>query len=307
MDFLRFLAQHRTPAGEAVFQFFTYFGQELLIILILCLIYWCLHKKLAYQIGLTFFASGLLMQILKIAFRIPRPWILDPEFEAIASAVTAATGYSFPSGHTQAATALFGTLAIFLKKTWQKVLCILLFLTVGFSRMYLGVHTPKDVLVSMTLTLFIVFAISRLVSYMDTHYVSSALIGIVLALCSVFTAVFAFIFLNQGLIEEKYAADCLKAAGAGIGFALSWHLEHTFLNFKTNVSTKKQIFKFVIGILVTAVLEFGFKYIIGNGLLLGGLRYFIIVLWAIFLFPMLDKKFSWGFFRFPSSADADHF
>lgn len=302
MDFLRFLAEYRTPMGEKFFQFFTYFGQELLIILILCLIYWCLNKKLAYQIGLTFFASGLLMQILKIAFRIPRPWVLDPEFEAVASAISAATGYSFPSGHTQAATALFGTLALCLKKPWKRIVCVCLFLTVGFSRMYLGVHTPKDVLVSMTLTLLIAFGISRLSVYMETHRVSPALIGSILAVCSLFTAGFALTFLNQGLIEAEYASDCCKAAGAGLGFALAWYLEHTYLNFENSVPLQKQLFKFLIGIAVTAVLEFGLKYIVGDGLLLGGFRYFVIVLWAIALFPMLDKKFSWGFFHFPSRS-----
>lgn len=300
MDFLRFLSQYRTPLGEKIFQFFTYFGQELLIILILCLIYWCLSKKLAYQIGLSFFVSGLLMQVLKITFRISRPWVLDPSFEAVASAIPAATGYSFPSGHTQCATALYGTLAFYLKKPWQRILSVFMFVMVGFSRMYLGVHTPKDVLVSMALTLLTIFAVARLSSYMQNHYVSPILVTMVLAVCSVLTAAYAAILLSQNTIETKYASDCLKAAGAGLGFALAWYLEHKHINFESDVPLKKQIPKFAIGILITAILEFGLKYLVGDGLFLSCLRYFILVLWALAIFPMLDKKYTWGFFRFPS-------
>ncbi|MCI7813810.1 MAG: phosphatase PAP2 family protein [Robinsoniella sp.] len=298
MNLLHFLAQYRTPAGEAIFQLFTYFGQDLFIILILCAIYWCLNKKLAYQIGLSFFVSGLLMQILKITFRIPRPWILDPSFEAVASAIPAATGYSFPSGHTQAATALFGVLALSFKKPWQRAACIFAFVVVGFSRLYLGVHTPKDVLVSMAITFFVVLAVSRLNAYMEHHFVSPVLISVVLAICSIVTAVYASSLLSQNVIEAKYASDCLKSAGAGLAFALAWYLEHTHLNFGTHVPLKRQIGKFVTGILVTALLEFGLKYLIGDGLFLSCLRYFILVLWALVIFPLLDKKYSWGFFVF---------
>ena len=302
MDFLRFLSEYRTPAGEKIFQFFTYFGQELLIILILCLIYWCLNKKLAYQIGLTFFVSGLLMQVLKIAFRIPRPWVLDPTFEPVASAISAATGFSFPSGHTQTSTALFGTLALYFKKPLPRIVCILLFLSVGFSRMYLGVHTPQDVLVSMILTLLIAVGVLRFAMYSNTHYISPALVSVVLAICSVFTAAFALIFLQKELIEAEYAVDCCKAAGAGLAFAIAWYLEHRYLNFESKVVPRKQLFKFLVGISVTAVLEFGFKYVAGDGIFLGSFRYFLLVLWALVFFPMLDKKFSWGFFSFPKTS-----
>lgn len=303
MDFLRFLAEYRTPAGEKIFQFFTYFGQELFIILILCLIYWCLNKKLAYQIGLTFFVSGLFVQILKIVFRVPRPWVIDPQFSPVASAVSAATGYSFPSGHTQTSTALFGTLALYLKKPWQRIVCVFLFVMVGFSRMYLGVHTPKDVFVSMILTLLIAFVISRIRVPLEKHSVSAAFVSCILGICSLFTAGVALLFLNQELIPSDYAADACKAAGAGLGFALAWYLEHTCVNFENKVPLNKQIQKLFLGLTVTAVLEFGLKWFAGDGLLLGGLRYFLIVLWAIALFPFLDKKFSWGFFGFSKSGN----
>lgn len=67
---------------------------------VLCFFYWCYDKKFARRIGLTYFSSGLVVQNLKIIFRIPRPWILDPDFHPVQSAIPHATGYSFPSGHT---------------------------------------------------------------------------------------------------------------------------------------------------------------------------------------------------------------
>ena len=107
MDFLHVLTELRTPFGEHFFQFVTYFGQEVIIIAVICTLYWCVDKRFAYQLGFTYFLAGLCVQTLKITFRIPRPWILDPSFSPVESAVPAATGYSFPSGHTQGGTCLF--------------------------------------------------------------------------------------------------------------------------------------------------------------------------------------------------------
>ena len=110
MEFLYFLEGIRTPIGNEFFQFVTYFGQEMLLVAVICIFYWCLDKSFAYQLALTYFSAGLCVQALKITFRIPRPWILDPEFAPVKSAVPAATGYSFPSGHTQGGTCLFAPL-----------------------------------------------------------------------------------------------------------------------------------------------------------------------------------------------------
>ena len=87
MDFLHVLAELRTPFGEHFFQFVTYLGQEVIIIAVICTLYWCVDKRFAYQLGFTYFLAGLCVQALKITFRIPRPWILDPSFSPVESAV----------------------------------------------------------------------------------------------------------------------------------------------------------------------------------------------------------------------------
>ena len=92
MEFLHILSRIRIPFLDGLFQLITYFGQAVPLLLLLCAIYWCVNKELAYGMGLSFFTSGLMLQTLKITFRIPRPWVLDPEFSPVESAVSGATG-----------------------------------------------------------------------------------------------------------------------------------------------------------------------------------------------------------------------
>ena len=96
MTFLFLLEGIRTPFLNQLMQFITYFGQELIVIAVICTFYWCADKRFAYLLGFTYFTAGLGVQALKITFRIPRPWILDPTFQPVDSAVSGATGYSFP-------------------------------------------------------------------------------------------------------------------------------------------------------------------------------------------------------------------
>lgn len=291
MEFLRVLEGIRTPILDTIFQFFTFFGEEMLVLAIVCIFYWCLNKKLAYQIGLTFFLSGLLLQSLKITFRIPRPWVLDPTFEAVPSAIPAATGYSFPSGHTMGATSLFTTMALTAKKKAFKIICIFLFLIVGFSRMYLGVHTPKDVIVAMGMSVIIALILQKVMALIQNTQKSNAVIGVILAVLSTLAIIYSLVLLSSGTIDAPYAADCCKAAGAGLGFALGWFLERTYINFDTQAPMPKQILKLIVGLVITVLLKIILKAILGSDILAEIVQYFVLVLWILAIYPFLLVRF----------------
>ena len=268
MTFLWLLEGIRTPFLNKLMQFITYFGQELIIIAVICTLYWCVDKRFAYLMGFTYFSAGLCVQTLKITFRIPRPWILDPDFHAVESAVPGATGYSFPSGHTQGATCLFFPLALKARQIWIKFLCILAFLMIGFSRMYLGCHTPLDVLTSMALSIIIAFVIWKFQSaILDRPEYRKKIAGI-LILISIAVAAFALILNKNQIIETRYALDSCKASGAGLGFAIGWYLEQTYLNFSTKSrSIASQILKLLIGLMIALLLKEGLSLLLGTSIL----------------------------------------
>lgn len=291
MEFLWLLAGLRTPFLDKLMQLITYFGQEIIIIAVICTLYWCVDKRFAYLLGLIYFTAGLCVQTLKITFRIPRPWVLDPKFKAVESAVPAATGYSFPSGHTQSAACLFFPLSLKSKKIWLKVLCILMFLLVGFSRMYLGCHTPKDVLVSMGISLVCSLIIWHFQSYLLDDSSHLKVICSILGIFSLAVAVYALTLHGNGTIDTKYAADCCKAAGAGLGYAVGWFLEQRYLNF--NVSTKYiwiQLPKLLIGLIAAVLIKECIPVLIGTSIIAKATEYFVLVLWLLVVYPYLFSK-----------------
>lgn len=222
MDFLNLLSQYRTPAGDVFFQGITLLAQETFVVVVICWLFWCSNKKLAYCLGFTYFTSGLLVQGLKITFRVPRPWLLDPAFEPVASAVPGATGYSFPSGHTQSITALLGTLGLYTRKKPARFLCALFILLVGFSRMYLGCHTPQDVIVSFLVTFLCVTLCYSFLYKKDFSAGKELLISLCMAAVCAALLIYTAVLYKNGTIEFHYAQDCIKACGAG--FALCCRL-----------------------------------------------------------------------------------
>lgn len=290
MDFLHFIAQYRTPEADLFFQGITYLAQEVFVIAIICWLFWCSNKKLAYTLGFSYFLSGLLVQALKITFRIPRPWILDPAFAAVPSALAGATGYSFPSGHTQSITALFGTLAFHAKKWHQKLLCAAVIVLVGFSRMYLGVHTPKDVLTSFFLSIGCTLVCYVLFYRKEAAAGREALISLLMAVMSAALVLYAAVLYQNSTIELHYAQDCIKASGAGMAFALGYYVEQKYIRFSPPAKTRQKVLRLAVGLAVALLLQTGLKPIIGESLPASFLRYFLVVAWALMLYPVLFTK-----------------
>ena len=291
MEFLYGLESIRNPFFNGVFRVFTLLGQEVIILAVLCFFYWCYNKKLAYRISFGFFLSAIFVQGLKITFRIPRPWVKDPMFQPVEEAVKAATGYSFPSGHTQAATALCGTLTLASKKITSKIGFLFIILMVGLSRMYLGVHTPADVLTSFAITILTVMIVYYLSRFELTKNRKICLMfGI--GTLSLALLVYCVILYTNGTIELAYAADSCSAAAAGIGLAIGWYVESTYINFKERAcNNRMQVVKLLLGLLITVGLKYGLGAIFGATILGKGIKYLLLVLWIMIGYPLIIKRF----------------
>jgi membrane-associated phospholipid phosphatase len=131
----------RSPALDIAFRSITFLGNEEFYLLILPLLYWCIEARLGFRLGLLFFASGYLNLALKELLAQPRPADLEPGINLIKE-----TGYGLPSGHAQSAVVMWGLLAYSGRKRWLWAPAAAMMLLIGFSRVYLGVHFPTDVL-----------------------------------------------------------------------------------------------------------------------------------------------------------------
>lgn len=290
MDFLRFLSECRTPVLDLFFQGVTYMAQELFVVTVICWFYWCSDKKQAYSLGFAYFASGLLVQGLKIIFRIPRPWILDPDFQPVASAVPGATGYSFPSGHTQSITALFGSLGLRTKKAAKRSFYFAVIFLVMLSRMYLGCHTPKDVLVSFAVTITCVCLTDYFLYKKNSVNGHEGILSIVMAEICVLLCVYALILSHSGIISTEYAADCLKASGAGLAFASGFYIEKRCIRFSPPENPGEKLLRMIIGLAAAVLILEGAKAVLGTSLAASFIRYFLTVSWIVTIYPYLFSR-----------------
>lgn len=294
MDFLFYLQELRNPVMDAIFSVLTHLGSELIVIGVLCLFFWCLDKKTAYKLCFTYFISGLAVQGLKIACRIERPWIRDTRLYPVESAIEGATGYSFPSGHTQSSTGLFSSLAFTFKKIWVYIVGFILIALVMFTRMYLGCHTPADVLVSFAITVTVSFCVNYAYEHFKSSKITNLIVFILIELISIGLIAYSYYVVTSGKSTIALAIDGFKAAGAGIGFGIGWFIEVTYVNFDPKGCKKiwQQILKLAIGIGVALLIKSGIKAIFGGeSILVNIVRYALAVVWIVGIFPIIIKKF----------------
>lgn len=250
MTLLKLLEHLRSPIFNTLNMVFTVMGEGLFFLIILCLIFWCIDKKLAYRICFIYILAGLAVQTLKITLRIDRPFIKNPSLNPVEAAKKTATGYSFPSGHTQNVTSMFLTFAHISSSVAAKILCVIPIILVMFSRMYLGVHTPYDVFGS-----FIISAIITIITnyFFDNYSLHASHRKWVLVIFTFITGIVVAyaVYLNMIVadITAENMEDIFKACGAAFGFLIGWYIETRRIKFNEKAATLPfQIMKFIMGI-----------------------------------------------------------
>lgn len=304
MWFLHLLEGVRNSFFDFLFSIITLCGEETVFMAIGMVVFWCFNKYQGYYLLCTGFVGTVVNQFLKMTFRVPRPWVKDPNFTIVESAREAATGYSFPSGHTQTSVGLFGGLAKWNKNKILRIICIILCMLIPFSRLYLGVHTPQDVLVSIIIALALIFIAYPLFAKAENspktmYAVLFSLTGIMLAYL-LFIMLYPFpesVYLEENvhnLISAQKNAFTLTGCILGLLVVYTVDLKH--IQFETQAVWWAQIIKVAVGLaLVVAAKELlraPLEVVLPKDTWARLVRYFIMVVVGGVFWPMTFKFFS---------------
>ena len=295
MQFLYFLEKIRLPGLNELMLTITTLGEETALMVAALIVFWCVDKRQGYYVLSVGFLGNIANQFLKLWFRIPRPWVKDPAFTILEQAREGAGGYSFPSGHTQTAVGTFGALAVNGKRKWFRILCVVLGMLVGFSRMYVGVHTPADVLVGAAMAVLFVAVLYPLFMKREGKYIPAVIAGLIVL--SVAFLIYVECLDPSALDPHNYESGFKNAytfLGCTIGLLVVWFADRK-LDFQTEAIWWAQILKVGIGLgLVLAVkegLRSPLEALCGGHMIARSIRYFLIVVVSGVVWPLSFRFF----------------
>ena len=298
MSFLYLLEKIRLPGLNELMLAVTTLGEETAFLVIALIVFWCVDKRKGHYIMSVGFLGTMANQFLKLLCRVPRPWVLDPEFTILEQAREAASGYSFPSGHSQTAVGTFGCIAVTAKKRWVKIVCIVIMVLVPFSRMYVGVHTPADVLVGAGMALVLVGLLKPVVFREDAKFMK-CLIAAMIALSAaflLFVELYRFPADMDAANLESGHKNAYTLLGCLIGVAIVYAADKKWLNFPVEAKWWAQLLKIIVGLALVLLVKSGLKApldaLFGGHMAARAVRYFLIVITAGVLWPMSFRFFA---------------
>lgn len=302
IDYLLLLQHFREVTGgvfDSFFMFITHFGETTVPLGMLAIIFWSLHSQLAMNIYLNLGTGSFICDVFKNLACIYRPWILDSRIQPLPEAMTHADGYSFPSGHTQNAVSVWGTLALFFKNKFVKILLVLLIFGVALSRNYVGVHTPQDVIVSLMVGTFIIFTMPILLKWVEKGqnrdivvYCAAIICGFAFLIYEHFKA-YPLDYINGELLvnPEDMKFVSFPKTGMFLGVFTGWFVNKRFLHFDgSQGSTAAKIIRAVIGIALYILIYSNAKVFlksIMDARLAMFCNSFILVVFATIIYPYI--------------------
>lgn len=297
MEFLRLLENIRIPVLNELMLAVTYLGDEIAFLVAVLIVFWCVDKRKSYYLLGIGMLGTTLNQFMKLWFRVPRPWVLDENFTILEQAREGAGGYSFPSGHTQTAVGTFGCLAVTAEKKWWRWTCIALAVLVGFSRMYVGVHTPADVLTGAGMACVLVGLLKK-PTLQGTDRQMKGVIAAMLAVSLLFLLYVHFWNFPADMDAHNMESGMKNAytmLGCLAGVAVVYVADVKWVHFPEKAVWWVQIIKVVVGLLLVLAVKEGMRAPLELVLSVypaRAVRYFLVVIMAGAIWPMSFRRLS---------------
>lgn len=288
----------------------SYVGDGPALVAIMLVVYWCINKK-AGQFSLFACGAGTFAcHLMKNVACVYRPWVRDAAIVPAADALKGAGGYSFPSGHTTGTAASLGSFAwLFRKKhKWVTLICAVVVLLMMFSRNYLGVHAPQDVLAGLLIALVMIALTNLFFRWIDRcdelspgHNKDIVVMVVALVLCAASLVVvtvkpYPMDYVDGQLLVDPVAMQkgSFEAAGVFAGLAIAWTLERRFVGFSTDgLNARSRIVRFLVGAAITGI-SFAAAYVFFKAIMPYNwaklFTLFIVAFMAVFVAPLTFNK-----------------
>ncbi len=273
-DFLVWLQGFSNPFLTGFFSLVSDLIAPLPLSVIAIIIYWCISKKRGIGFALSVISAVTVNTALKLIFRVPRPFLVNDKIVKMDDT----EGFSFPSGHSQQA----GTLGRFVfgavkKKSLGIFLWALVILTVGFSRMYLGMHTPLDVFVGAALGILITEAVLIYVSY--TEKIKKPYMLHLITLVSALAMVFS-----------GFEKDLVTMTALSFGAVTGYIIDEKYIGYSVPEGLKDKIKAGLTGLITVGLVKGIFELIPDGGIVLRFVDYGLFGFAITAAAPYMIKK-----------------
>lgn len=274
MNTILYLQSFSSPILDKFMVIITNLGSPSLYFIIIAFFYWLYDKELTAKISFTLLINAILNGAIKDFFMAPRPIGM---YGIRSLEIATATGYSFPSGHAELTATFWTSIMLYLKTKTIYIVGIIMILSVGLSRLYLGVHWPIDVACGI-----IFGTISSLIIYYILNNTNQNIIDFFF-ICVVMISLLGLIFFKS--------KDFLIAVTAFIGFYFGTILDKNFINFKRPTGYFNISLRLILGISILVLLYLSFHFLLPSSFLINGICYLLIAIWISAGAPFCFNKF----------------
>lgn len=290
---MEWIQAHLGNAGVALSSLFTTFGEEVIMVVLLCFLYFYWDKEAGKFVARRLMTVMVFTAGIKNIFCRLRPYfvhdnvqILKPVDSKADIYDVAAQGYSFPSGHSANASAAYGSTACAFREKWITVTAFVIIALVGISRFCVGAHYPTDVLAGWTLGAVGIIIYTLLEKKIKDRRI--------IYLIYVIVTLPGFLYCKTTDFYTQY--------GMMLGFFLGDLFEERFVDFENTRNVFHGVLRIAVGgglyLGLNALLKLPFNLIAPDFLasattaafLVRTVRYTIIIFLIMGVYPMLFAK-----------------